>query len=361
MKTEGYELSIHIITNKLCYNNYKTEYFVKHHVMKGIFRVPKIGSLLFRFIGPFLALKKELSKNEAIFISNMFNLPSLLIAKVFYNRVTYYDQREMFLFGIGSNLSPFRKSLNKNWERLFLRYVDYLFTVDSHKNIWANRYRNIARNVYVIKNVPSIIDIDPQVIKGNIKSRNLDDIIYLTIVGGIQYNQGVENLLEAVRLIPDKSFYLYLIGEINIDFIKKIDNIITNSLSNCRLFTKKFMPYKDLVIYISKFHLGFHLKDPDVGQYGWIGPGNSRKPFTYMQAGLPVIAPNRRSVALQIEEENCGFRVDVKKPYEIANAIRQLIEDHNKYFNFSFNGVDAIVRKYNWENEAQNLKKLFST
>ena len=74
-----------------------------------------------------------------------------------------------------------------------------------------------------------------------------------------------------------------------------------------------------------------------------------------MQAGIPVIAPNKRSVALQVEQEDCGFRVDVQNPLAIARTIEKLIEDSELYFKMAYNGIDAVDNKYNWENEVQKI------
>jgi len=355
----GYKIDVHIITKDSVVENFNknnSDFLINIHRMDGIFSIPKLGNRLFKFFAPFWALRNIIKKNEYLFICQEYHLPFALWAKIFFNNYIYYDQREMFLFGVSRNLTKFQKYLLSIRERLLLKYVDIVTTVDSHKGIWLHRYKKLHNNVHIVKNVPSLQGIDLEHIKNNIKKRKLGGVIHLAIVGAIKNNKGIDHVIEAIKIVPNE-VHLHLMGVISQQYIKKIKEKISTDKSGCKIFTKQWMPYNDLVKFISKFHIGLLTKQPNIGQYGWIGRGNSRKPFTYMHAGLPVIAPSHKSVALQVEENKCGLRIDIEKSSAIAKAIVQIISTTENYRRMSINGLEAIKNEFNWEKESQHLKK----
>ena len=86
-----------------------------------------------------------------------------------------------------------------------------------------------------------------------------------------------------------------------------------------------------------------------------MGKGTSRKIFTYMQAGLPIVAPNFWEIAKVVEEESCGILVDTTDSKEIANAILYLLKHSEEAKRMGENGRKAIIHKYNWEKESKKL------
>lgn len=357
----GFDLDIHIISPKPLMEKYHTEHPVKYHQLSTLFSVRILGYLLYLLYSVFVLLfflKNELKENNYVFISHEHNLPFLFLSKVIFHKYTVYDQREMFLYGF-SNKRPRFSFLENVIEKILLRKIDCVLTIDSHNELWADRYRKITSNVHVIYNVPSVLGIDQDTIRKNIVERNLKGNVDIVMVGGIGKYEGVESIIHAVELIPKIFFQIHLIGYIDEIFINNLLGTYKKGKTNYNLNVLNWMNYNDLVKYISRFHVGIMTKKPDIGQYSLIGRGQSRKPFTYMHAGLPVIAPNHNSVALQIEEEKCGLRVDIKNPYAIAQAIKEIIDNHKQYVQMAFNGLEAIEQKYNWEIESKKLQTIF--
>lgn len=106
--------------------------------------------------------------------------------------------------------------------------------------------------------------------------------------------------------------------------------------------------------YLKIAHVALALQQP-VGSFLLVSKGNGRKFFTYMQAGLPIIAPNFGEIGLVVKEERCGILVDTTRPEEIAEAITYLLEHPEEAKAMGKRGRRAIEEKYNWEIEKKKL------
>jgi glycosyltransferase involved in cell wall biosynthesis len=361
LRSIGYQLDARILVRGKIprdLGKYKIDLQVKVHRVQGIFRIPRIGGLLFRVGGAWWLLRRYLRKSDAVFVTDDLNLASAMWGKALYGLTVCYDMREMFLFGIGSTLSRKRRTLLSAWEKLFIRHVDFITTVDSHRDVWVGRYRRLNAHVQVIKNVPSAVVIDLNSIRARIKNRRLDGGIHVVIVGVIKANKGIEEVVKGCKM-SNLPIQLHLVGEVDWKFVNDMKREVTTKGGACQISVKEWMPYNELIEYISQFHIGVFAKQPRIGQYGWIGRGNSRKPFTYMHAGLPVLAPRFRSVALQVEEERCGFRIDMQDPGAIVEGFERIVKDPAEYFEMALNGTKAIESKYNWEIESEEVLKFY--
>lgn len=83
------------------------------------------------------------------------------------------------------------------------------------------------------------------------------------------------------------------------------------------------------------------------------------KMFEYMSAGLAVISSDFPLYRNFIEQSTCGICVNPLKIDEIRKAVISLTEDKTKALEMGKRGKEAIVQKYNWENEEQKLFELY--
>lgn len=84
------------------------------------------------------------------------------------------------------------------------------------------------------------------------------------------------------------------------------------------------------------------------------------KLFEYMSAGLPVIASDFPLWRGIIEEEGCGLLVDPFSPGAIAASIRQILDKPGEAEAMGRRGREAVLQRYNWENESKKLLALYS-
>ena len=83
------------------------------------------------------------------------------------------------------------------------------------------------------------------------------------------------------------------------------------------------------------------------------------KLFEYMGVGLPIIASNFPLWKEIIDGNHCGLTVNPKNPKEIAEAMEYLIIHPEEARRMGENGRMAVVEKYNWQREEQNLLRVY--
>jgi glycosyltransferase involved in cell wall biosynthesis len=84
------------------------------------------------------------------------------------------------------------------------------------------------------------------------------------------------------------------------------------------------------------------------------------KLFEYMASGLPVIASNFPSITSIVNKTECGICVDpLSDPVEIAHIIENWFHNPTIPQKLGENGKQAILTKYNWENQAWKIVNLY--
>ena len=100
--------------------------------------------------------------------------------------------------------------------------------------------------------------------------------------------------------------------------------------------------------------IGLALFNPNNLKFKYLNSGTSRKIFTYMLCGLPIVA-SKMPLNKVVEEEQCGFLVNYNNLKEIYNACFKLLTDEKLWSKFSANAKNAILTKYNWEKEEEKI------
>jgi len=86
------------------------------------------------------------------------------------------------------------------------------------------------------------------------------------------------------------------------------------------------------------------------------------KLFEYMASGLPVIASNFPAIRSIIDETNCGVVVDpLLQPSNIAEIINNWWIIPSIPRSLGENGRQAVLSKYNWENQSGRLSMLYQS
>lgn len=361
---QGVKVDIHICASPgLISSDYQTtSKSLPHrlHMARGIYTIPVLGLLLFLLWGIFWINRQYIKRSEMVMISHYTFLPVAFWSKVIFKKRIWYDVRDMMVYYVSPNYPAALGSLLGIWERLFMPWVDLVTSVDSHRNFWIQRYRNMGKPTEVIYNVPSLVGVDAEAIAHSIATKDLDGPLDVVVVGAITDDQGIGQLMQVLADLG-RPCRLYLYGMIHPALKRRLAAEAASGDAACQVFTLPWIPYIDLVNAISRYHIGVMLKNPGAGQYGLLANGNARKIFTYMQAGLPVLVPRFKSVALFIEQEQVGFRVDVSDPQDIARGLREIMADATQYRCMAARGLHLIEDKYNWEGECRKLVRFLQS
>jgi len=323
------------------------------------------GSLKILFALPRLYKKmRDLLEKEELDIihcSHLFLLPiAIFIARKKKAKVIY-DAYERYAADIADGYFPFFKDVIRKviemGENVFVKRVSGVLTISSANEVLKKRYQKFCENVEVLYNVP--LPSTPIINESEIeKLRDMYKGRYIvTYVGELAEDRGLFTFVEVLDLVGKEfpNTLLLLIGEFSYqtDRNKFLKQIMEKGIE-AYVHMLPWLPYNKMFQYLKISHVGLAPYKQE-WRFRWVGKGTSRKIFTYMQAGLPIVAPNFWEIAKVVEEEKCGLLVDTTDSKEIANAILYLLKHPEEAKRMGENGRKAIIEKYNWENESKKL------
>lgn len=274
-------------------------------------------------------------------------LPNYLISRLKRTPLVY-DSHEYFT---GVPELEYNKFARKIWtliEKIIFPRLKHIFTVnESIANLYKTLYN---KEIKVVRNVP---------LKSNfVKEKNRSELnlpqnkkIIILQGAGINIDRGVEELIEAMNYIEDTN--LLIIG--GGDVFDKLEILVQKLKLNEKVSFIKKMPYNELMQYTANADLGLTLDKGSNINYFYSLPN---KLFDYILAGIPVLASNLPEVKKIIEKYKIGEIVESHNPEDIAEKIKNILNDSNKLNTYSLNAAVA-AQDLCWENEEKELINVF--
>jgi glycosyltransferase involved in cell wall biosynthesis len=274
-----------------------------------------------------------------------------------------YDAHEYYLEELRERLPrPLRLAVRLlKWiEAWCVRRVEGVLTVDSRDGWLERRYRRQNPNTVVLWNVPLVGDGHdaappyPSSIGSSTRAPEL------AMVGTLDANKGALVALDSLGLLREEfeDLRLLIVGNIRPSVGDAFRARLRSHGLEASVEFIDWLPYDRLVERIRSCRAGLALYQP-TRRYGLLGPGNARKIFTYMHAGIPVIAPAFGEVGAIVESTRCGLRVDTTDPQAVANAVRQLLLDEGGAVAMGLRGRRDVMERHSWEVEQRKLLELF--
>lgn len=285
-------------------------------------------------------LIEEAKKHKAdLYIGhNLGALPATVIAAKKHKAKCGFDAEDFHRQEVNDDATSLHYQLTKYIEDKYLRHTDYI-TASSPQIAAA------YQQLYPGKEVTTILNVFPK-----------SDIKYITLQKPIKVvwfsqtigkNRGIETILKALQLLNNTPFELHLIGNVTDDIKKEFTSLAQNA-SNGLFFHLPVAPNK-LVDFISRFDIGM-ASEPGFSVNNNLALSN--KIFTYLQAGLAIVASD--TVAQQqFMNENPGIGNVYKKDDadSLTNILSSYQSDRNKLINARKASLQLGNEKYNWENE----------
>jgi hypothetical protein len=249
-----------------------------------------------------------------------------------------------------------RDILVKDWIPLWMRrlvagateLVEHLcarwfFDIVAATAFIAQRFQRITANAVTVNNYPVLGELAPC----DGERRRKGQVCY---VGAIERIRGLKELIEALSLVPDAK--LALCGHFSDPEFEK------------ELRAMPGWQQVDFRGYVGRSALQEIMAQSMAGLVTlWPVPGyvdsKPTKMFEYMSAELPVIAsdfPLWRQILL---ETGAGICVDPQSPVAIAEAIVRVMHNPGEGARMGKAGREGVLGKYNWENEAKTLIRLY--
>lgn len=308
-----------------------------------ITKMPRFFYKLWKIIG-------ILPKPDLLIISHLALLPlaPFISSKMIFDDIEMYiKQIPIYYLGPLANIAS---SVMSVLVGLVVKQINGVTIVDS-KGSWLEKYyKKWNPLVQVIWNLPSALTKASPSIEPSVASW-LSDRQVVAYVGGSFRQKGLHAALETCAIVKQKypQVLFLFIGQLK-DDVNEIGKLIKSLSIKDNVYFVKQMSYEDMLAYLNYAQIGLALYQPAM-HYELVSAGNGRKIFTYMQAGLPIIAPKFGEISMVVKREECGLLVDTTKPEEISQAILYLLDYPEEAKKMGEKGIQAFLQKYNWEQE----------
>ncbi|GEM_PF-2748192 len=245
-------------------------------------------------------------------------------------------------------------SFAERLENLFCNHSDGILII-SLTNGMEVKISSAKNNTAVVLNTPDT-SVQPKPYEiPEIEGKNL--IIYS---GGISEEMGLKQylrLIKKIRTHTDENVHLLLIGHLWTLNEAGLTEIIRNEACAEYVTYKKWIPYDNLLSVLSRAKLGLALFDNTHEKFKHMLRGSSRKIFTYMACGIPVVTNS--PLGDFVSDEGCGILVDYKNEDEFYRRTVELLKDDETRRKMGSRGKDAIHARYNWGRESAKVKLIF--
>lgn len=272
-------------------------------------------------------------------------LPNHLIAKI--KRIPIvYDTHEYYCY------TPeliHRPQVQKVWlsvERFIFPKLKHIITVNQSI---ANQYKQqYNKDLFVVRNISPIPNNIPRYTR---KDWAIPENAFVLINqgSGINVDRGMEEMLEAMLLLPDDVVLLIVgRGDVIPHLRKRVEK--SDDLQKRVVFIEP-QPYHKLLGITRLADAGLSLDKTTNPNYRFSLPN---KLFDYIHSGLPVIGSEVLEVARIIRKYNIGAVIESHKAEQIAQAVIRVKSKPDGFFREGFINASKDAQ---WQSESLILKK----
>ncbi len=311
------------------------------------------------WIFPFLRLGKR-KKPFAIHVHDLpFGLFGI-IGKLIFNAKFVLDLHENYpaalaLWGQKGGFFSriFRNArLAEAYEKICCRFADQIIVVASaHQQFLEKKYR-LNNKIKVVGNTVEWgtyekFPLDPEILT------QYAHHFVVTFLGQLSPERDLDIALQAIPYLRERIHGIKLLiigdGPIRHQLEKQIEE--QNLTENVELVG--WVPFEKTSSYLAASHICIIPQ----GSNDLIDNGTPHKLFQYMAMGKPVVVSDARAMRQVVEETKCGEVFQSKSPKDFARAILKI--KNNPDFPYGENGIRAVQEKYNWDRDAQTLRRLY--
>lgn len=204
------------------------------------------------------------------------------------------------------------------------------------------RFLKINKNTEVINNYPVLAELYSKISWKNRKNS-------VCFIGGINVERGIYEMVDAMI---NTNAQLVLAGEF------ESARILLKTNTSIGWNKVKFYGHvnrEKAQEILSECKAGLVTFHPHPNHIN----AQPNKIFEYMSAGIPVIASDFPLWKSMIDNDHFGLCVNPFDANAIASAINFIIENPDEASQMGMNGRKAVEEKFNWENEAKKLNKIY--
>ena len=181
---------------------------------------------------------------------------------------------------------------------------------------------------------------------------------YLGFVGSFRAWQGLDTLIEAMRVVSDRgirSIGCVLVGDgESMSSLK--DMVNRNGLQQKFIFTG-LIRHEDVGAFINAFDICLAPFKSERNKKIGLSP---LKLYEYLACARPVIASRIRGVSEIIERGNCGYLFEPNDARDLASKIIKSYHERDRLPSFGNNGRILVEKSFSWEKIARMVENVLT-
>ncbi|MEQ8325235.1 MAG: glycosyltransferase family 4 protein [Vicingaceae bacterium] len=288
------------------------------------------------------------SRVDILLSNDLDTLPANCVVSLIRRIPLIYDSHEYFTEVPELTDRPFVRSVWKLIERICIRRPKAWMTVSKPiAEAYNDRYQI---EMQVVRNLPFKNDTSVNVIPLEflIQKGGKYRMIYQ---GSVNIDRGLEELLDAMDLLPDFDLLVCGDGDVFNDLKKKRAKLVNPE----RIIMTGKIDLDKLHFFTRQADIGISIEKLNGLSYTHSLPN---KVFDYIQLGLPCLVSPLPEVLKLNEHYDFAHVIKSHEPREIAKSIKALFSD-NEQLEKLRSGAQKASQDLNWENEFPLLISVF--
>jgi len=229
------------------------------------------------------------------------------------------------------------------FKKIFTK-ADKIQVISTYLGGWAKEMG--GKNIKV---VPNGVDLK-KFNNTEIKKQNTKKVLIHT--GRMVEKNGLDDIIKSLKYLPDNIEFLQVGSGPDEEKLKKLAKDL--SVEN-RVKFVEFVPQKELLNY---------LKNSDIFIRPSLSEGFGNSFVEAMAVGVPVIATQEGGIADFLfdakrnpEKETTGWAVDTKNPKQIAEAVKDILDNPEETKKVVENAKKMVIEKYDWNIVAKYMRE----
>lgn len=269
-----------------------------------------------------------------------------LFLKVFTKAKIIYDIHEDYITSIEQKgyINPFTKKIILP----IFKILEKLLSSQFHLIIAEKYYSDRFPNSQMILNYPILYYK-----KTNKKRVKKNALIY---TGGISEDRGALIYAQMIKKIKD--IEIFLIGYCSKLLADKIRKIVGSEIGRLHIIEEgEYINHKVIEEYYEKYEwLAGLAIFPETKHYV---KKELTKFYEYMYAEIPILCSSFAVWKKFVSENNSGITVDYNNINEIKDTVQYIKDNYEESRKMGKCGLNAVLDKFNWENEEKKLIKMY--
>lgn len=321
---------------------------ILHKAATAIYKTTGINLLVENMLtrSTYFLIQEAKKHKAAIYIAhNLGALPAVVIAAKKHKAKCGFDAEDFHRQEVSDDVNSIHYKLTKYIEDKYLNQTDYI-TASSPQI--AAAYKELYPNT----DITTILNVFPKSTIGNVQSTsNIEPIRIVWFSQTVGKNRGIETIIQALQVFNSNEFELYLLGNVSTE-VKNEFIALAQNASNALFFHPPVAP-DSLVEFISQFDIGL-ASEPGFSLNNSLALSN--KIFTYLQAGLAIIASDTVAQKRFMDDNPAIGKVYQKND---VNSLINILSYYQANKDILLDTRKASLKlgheKYNWENESKTF------